>query len=351
MTATSRCASWRTTNTLVLAIALALALLSAACGGSDDASSTTSTAADRADQTGQTASSEASTPAAPASTDEENEAASSFSGELRIGAIPDQDPEKLARLYGELATYLGKALPSVDVTYVPVTDYQGAVSGFKVGDLDLVWFGGLTGVQARLEVDGAKALVQRDIDAEFTSVFIANTSTGIEPFDSLPGLQTLAGHSFTFGSESSTSGRLMPQSFLTGAGVEAKDAFRGPAGFSGSHDKTIELVESGTYETGVLNSQVWDSRVAEGKVDPAKVIEVFRTPAYYDYHWVAQPDLDARFGEGFEAALVDAFLALDASDPAGAAILELFAAKRFIPTENGNYAAIEAVGREIGLIN
>ena len=132
---------------------------------------------------------------------------------LRIGAVPDQDPEKLQRLYGALATYLQQEL-GVPVVYEPVTDYVAAVIAFRVGDLDMVWFGGLTGVQARLQVDGAEAILQRGIDAEFHSVFIANSRSGWESFDDVAGLSRLQGHTFTFGSESSTSGRLMPQYYL-----------------------------------------------------------------------------------------------------------------------------------------
>ncbi len=268
---------------------------------------------------------------------------------LRIGAIPDQDPEVLQRQFGLVSDLLSDEL-GVDIEYVPVSDYQGAVSGFAVGDLDLVWFGGLTGVQARLEVDGAKALAQRDIDAEFTSVFIAGTDVGIEPFDDVAGLAALAEHSLTFGSESSTSGRLMPQSFLTEAGVDIESDNTGEVGFSGSHDATIEVVEAGAFEVGALNSQVWDSRMAAGAVDTERVIEVFRTPPYFDYHWVAQPDLDDRFGDGFSTSIVEALTGLDASDPAHAEILELFGAGAFIATDDGNYAAIERVGRDIGAI-
>ena len=219
-----------------------------------------------------------------------------------------------------------------------------------MGDLDLVWFGGLTGVQARLEVEGANAIAQRDIDEAFTSVFIANTDADIEPFDDIAGLTALEGLSFTFGSESSTSGRLMPQSFLTEAGLDIDSGFAGDVGFSGSHDATIELVASGSFQAGALNSQVWDDRVAEGAVDTSRVVEVFRTPPYYDYHWVSQPGLDERFGEGFTDDLVAALTSLDADDPAQAEILELFGAGAFITTSNDNYAAIEAVGRDVGLI-
>ncbi|MDP9441745.1 MAG: phosphate/phosphite/phosphonate ABC transporter substrate-binding protein, partial [Actinomycetota bacterium] len=165
---------------------------------------------------------------------------------LTIGAIPDQDPEKLQRLYGTVATYLSGKL-GVPVEYKPVTDYTASVNLFRAGDLDMVWFGGLTGVQARLQVPGSRAILQRDIDAAFRSVFIVNTATGLNPVDSVSQLAALKGRRFTFGSESSTSGRLMPEYFLDEAGVAPGD-FAGQPGFSGSHDKTIALVEAGTFE-------------------------------------------------------------------------------------------------------
>ena len=265
-----------------------------------------------------------------------------------IGAIPDQDPELLQRLYGKLATYLETEL-GVPVVYKPVTDYTAAVTAFKVGDLDMVWFGGLTGVQARLQVDGAEAIVQRDIDEQFHSVFIANSSSGLSPIDDVSGLAELKGRTFTFGSESSTSGRLMPQYYLKQAGVELGD-FSGEPGFSGSHDKTIKLVEAGSYETGVLNEQVWQSRVDAGEVDLDKVTVLWRTPSYYDYHWVIRPDVNERYGDDFVERVQAAFLKLDPSVPEQKEILDLFGAQKFIATQNANYDQIEAVGREIGKI-
>ena len=59
---------------------------------------------------------------------------------LKVGAIPDQNPEKLNRLYGSLAKELSARL-NVPVRYVPVSNYAAAVSAFRTGSLDLVWFG------------------------------------------------------------------------------------------------------------------------------------------------------------------------------------------------------------------
>ncbi|MCO6453025.1 MAG: putative selenate ABC transporter substrate-binding protein [Caldilineales bacterium] len=265
-----------------------------------------------------------------------------------IGAIPDQDPEKLQRQFGLLADYLATEL-GVPVEYKPVTDYAAAVTAFRVGDLDMVWFGGLTGVQARLQVPDAQALVQRSIDENFHSVFIANAASGFQPFDDIAGLEELKGHTFTFGSESSTSGRLMPQYFLGQGGVGLTD-FKGEPGFSGSHDATIDLVEAGTYEAGALNEQVWESRVGAGDVDLDKVIVLWRTPPYHDYHWVIRPDVAERYGDDFTQRVTDAFLKLNPDDPAGKDILDLFGADQFIGTSNDNYVEIEAVGRELGKI-
>jgi len=268
---------------------------------------------------------------------------------LRIGAIPDQRPEKLNRLYPLVATELSRQL-GVKVTYVPVVDYAAAVSAFRSGSLDLVWFGGLTGVQARLQRPGAKVIAQRDIDVNFHSIFIASTRSGIRPITSQKDLTVLKGRRFTFGSESSTSGRLMPQWFLSQAGVKLSDFAGGAPGFSGSHDTTIALVSSGTYDAGVVNEQVWRASLFDGKANSAKVIPIWKTPGYPDYHWIAQGDLDARFGKGFTGRLQKAILSWRPSDPEQKQILSLFGAQQFTAADGAAYGRIEQVGRQIGKI-
>ena len=268
--------------------------------------------------------------------------------QLIISALPDQKPEILQPLYDSLAGYLQQKL-GIPVKYQAVSTYDEALNGFRLGKLDMVWFGGLTGVEARLRVDGAQAIVQRDIDAAFQSVFIANTRTGLKPFSDVNGLRQLKGHSFTFGSSSSTSGSLMPEYYLLQAGVQETD-FKGPVYFSGTHDETIRLVQSGTYDAGALNIQVWNSRVKDGTIDPAKLTMLWETPHFFDYHWVIHPHAAQRYGEDFIQQVQNAFFSLDSSVPDQAKILAGFGAKRFIATKNDNYAQIESIGRQIGRI-
>ena len=268
---------------------------------------------------------------------------------LVISAIPDQNPERLNRLYSLLSSELSKSL-KVPVIYKPVINYPAAVTAFRTGDLDMVWFGGLTGVQARLQRKGAIAIAQREIDANFHSVFIANTKSNIPTIKNISDLKILKGKRFTFGSESSTSGRLMPQYFLQKAGIIPKEFKNGTPGFSGSHDATIALVNSGAYEVGVLNEQVWHSHIKENKIDLEKVKVIWRTPPYVDYHWLVQPDLDKRFGNGFTLNIQNVLINLKSKSKDQKIILDLFGARKFIPTNNMQYRSIETIGRQIGKI-
>lgn len=268
---------------------------------------------------------------------------------LVIGAIPDQDTDRLQEIYGSTARYLAQQLGS-PVEFRPVTDYPAAVSQFRTGRLDLVFFGGLTGVQARLQTPGAVPLVQRDIDDDFRSVFIAGAGARIAPFTSAAGLAGLRGHTFTYGSQSSTSGYLMPAYHLQRAGVDPQRGFAGRPGFSGSHDKTVDLVASGSFAAGVLNQQVWQRRLQAGTVDRDRVVELWRTPAYADYHWVLGPSAARDLGPDLGQRITAAFLRLSTDNPADAALLKLFGATSFIPAEPAGYRQIEEIGRQLGLV-
>lgn len=260
---------------------------------------------------------------------------------LVLGGIPDQDFALLEERFGGVADALSEHL-GIPVRYAPSTDYATLVTAFEHGDVQLAWFGGLTGVQARRAVPGAHAVVHRPRDAEFRSAFIVGADSDART------LRDLAGGSFTFGSESSTSGHLMPRHFLVAAGVEPERDFTA-VNHSGSHDATWQLVEAGVWDAGVLNVAVWERAVREGRVDPARVRVLEVTEPYLDYHWVVHPELDRRFGDGTTGRVVDGLLSLH-ERPGGPELLGLFETDRFVRTEDANYGAIEEVAASLGLL-
>ena len=265
---------------------------------------------------------------------------------LKIGAIPDQNQEILDRRFNSLSKELSKQL-NVEVKYVPVINYVGAVTGFRTKNLDLVWFGGLTGVQARLQTPNSIVIAQRDIDKEFKSVFIVNKKLNLTPAKELSNLNRLRNLRFTFGSENSTSGRLMPEYFLNIAGVKTSEFKGKKPGFSGSHDATLALVNSGAFEAGALNKQIWEKNLKNNPKRTKNIDVFFVTPSYVDYHWLSQGDLDEKFYSGFTKKLKKAILNLNENNPNHKIILEMFNAKKFINSDAKQYKKIEEIGRKL----
>ncbi|WP_233522669.1 putative selenate ABC transporter substrate-binding protein [Peribacillus glennii] len=261
---------------------------------------------------------------------------------FKIGALPDQNAADLSRSMDVLAKHLGKET-GMKVEYVPSVDYAALVTAFERGEIDMAWFGGLTGVQARNLVPEAEAFAQRPRDKEFHSIFIAQTSVKADKLEDLQGVN------FTFGSESSTSGHLMPRYYLKEAGIDPDKDFDGDPSYSGSHDKTYKLVESGSFKAGVLNEAVWEAAVAEKKVDLNKVKVVYKTPSYYDYHWIIN-NVDDKFGNGTGDSMKKAILDIDKDDQDLKEFLSLFQTDSFIETKNENYKTIEQVAKDLGII-
>lgn len=257
---------------------------------------------------------------------------------FRVSAIPDEAPTELQRKFKPLGSHLEKKL-GMKVEFIPVTDYAASVESLINKRVDMVWFGGFTFIQAKVRSNGKVVpLVQREEDEQFKSVFITAD-------ESISKLEDLKGKTFAFGSESSTSGHLMPRSFLLAAKVNPDTDMKRIA-FSGAHDATAAAVAGGKVDAGALNASVWDKLVSTGKIDPKKVRVFYTTPGYYDYNWTVRSDLDP----ALKKKLSDAFLSLDPKQPQDKEILELQRATRFIPTKVDNYDAIEAAARNAGLL-
>ena len=264
-------------------------------------------------------------------------AAQNTPGVLRVSAIPDENPTELQRKFKPLGDYLAKAT-GLKVEFTPVTDYAASVEGLVNKRLDMVWFGGFTFVQANVRSKGAiTPLVQRAEDEKFRSVFIT-TSKDINK------LEDLKGKTLSFGSESSTSGHLMPRYYLLAAKINPDTDLKRIA-FSGAHDATVAAVGGGKVDAGALNISVWEKLLAEKKVDPA-VRVFYTTPGYYDYNWSVRSDMNP----ALQKKITDAFLALDKSTPEGKEILELQRASKFIPTKASNYGDIEKAAHNAGLL-
>lgn len=266
-----------------------------------------------------------------------------FAKTFTFTAIPDQDETQLKERFSLFATYLSKEL-DMKVKFVPVKSYAASIAAFRNNQVQLAWFGGLSGVKARLIVPNSIAIAQGVEDPKFHSYIIAHTSTGIKKSDTIS--EDIVNRNFTFGSKGSTSGRLMPEYYIRKTfGKSPNDVFD-KVGFSGNHSKTISLVQSGAYEVGAVNFKVWDRELAEGKIDTSKVRVIYKTPAYPDYQFTARGDLDKEYGKGFTTKLTNAILNLKDKK-----ILNAFPRSGFIQASNKDFQPVLDVAQEIGLVD
>lgn len=254
-------------------------------------------------------------------------------------AIPNQDEGELQKRFGKLATYLADKLKR-PVTYVPLNSYEAAVEAFTTGRVQLAWFGAYSGVQARHAVPGSEAIAQGAEDVNFKSYFIAHVSAGLKPSTNFP--YEIRGKSFLFGARLSTSGRLVPEFWVRHyLGEAPEDAFA-RVSFSGDHSSTLDLVQAGVAQVGVLNYTVYEAAKKAGTVDPAKVSVIWETPPFPDNAFIIRGDVTAKFGEGFKQTVKQAILDLDDKD-----ILKSFARSNFIPATNEQYEFIEDLAADI----
>jgi phosphonate transport system substrate-binding protein len=258
---------------------------------------------------------------------------------FRVTTIPEEAATEQVRKFMPIAAYLEKRL-GMKVEFTPVSDYPAAVEALVGKKVDLVWFGGFTHVQAQIRSGGKIVpIAQREEDTRFQSVFIAKKDSGIRSLADLKGRQV------SFGSQSSTSGHLMPRHFLLQAGLNPEKDFRRIA-YSGAHDATIASVVSGKVDAAALDVTVWRKFVTEKRVDTNDVDVFFTTPTFFNYNWSVHADMPADLREKVKKALLD----LDPATSEGKEILQLNRATRYIPTSPENYRSLEAAGRSAGLI-
>lgn len=231
-----------------------------------------------------------------------------------------------------LQNYLSERLGHEVRVFVP-NSYKDAVDGLSDGNVDFACLGALMYVRAKAKL-GVIPLVQRSTDLQFHSVFITNSS-------SIHSLHDLKGRKFAFGDINSASAHLMPYVELKRAGMNPDTDFQ--FRYSGAHDITVKLVESGIVDAGVTDETVFNSMISSGKIDHNKVRVFYTSKPYVDYAYVARKGLPDSVREKF----VEAFL--DLKEGKDDQILKILRASHYVKVNDEEYASLRQVARELNM--
>ncbi len=255
---------------------------------------------------------------------------------LRVGLVPNQNPEKVEAEYAPLGEYLSEELGTEVELSVPAS-YNAVVEAMASGELDLAYFGGLTYVQARERAKVHPLVTEinpRTHDTTYRSVIIVPADSPIRE------VSELRGKDFAFGSVSSTSGSLYPSIMLKEAGIDHRTDL-GETTYTGGHDATAQAVAGGRVDAGGIEDRILYRLQEEGAIEKGSVRVIEESASIQGYPWVVRDDLP----DDLENAITDAYLNME--DPK---LLDLLGAEGYERVEAGDYDYVEEQAHKLGLL-
>jgi phosphonate transport system substrate-binding protein len=256
---------------------------------------------------------------------------------LRVGVVPNQNPEKVEAEYEPFGEYLSEQLGREVELTVP-TSYGAVVEAMNNGELDLAYFGGLTYVQARNRGEVTPLVTEinpRTGDTTYRSVIIVPADSDIEE------VSELAGRDFAFGSASSTSGSLYPAIMLRDAGGIDYRTDLANFTYTGGHDATAQAVANGSVDGGGLEGRILYDLIEDGAVDGDSVRVIEESDPIEGYPWVARDALSDELKEQIARSF------LDITDPA---LLDLLRAEGYERVEPEDYDYVEEQATQLDLL-
>lgn len=240
---------------------------------------------------------------------------------IMIAVIPEDGAVSMADQYARFVGYLEGEL-GVDIEMLTVPDYSAVVEALKYDHVDIAYLGPFAYILATAETD---------VDAVVAGVKAGETQPGYKAFIlSRPGLTDLNGATFAFVDPGSTSGYLIPNTYVIEEGIELGNVM-----FAGSHPGVIEAIKNGSVDAGAVADNRFYYALEEGVVEEGEIEIFWESDLIPGSPWVVQGDMDPAFRQ----ALVDTMLAM----PEDVVVSALLKDVRFAPVSDADYNFIRKV--------
>lgn len=266
--------------------------------------------------------------------------------EILVGAVA-YDP-RVVPIWEAMRDYFRQAGQPID--YVLYSNYDRLVQALLDRQIDIAWNTNLAWVKVHMRTGGrCRALAMRDVDAEFTTVFVARTDRAIAS------IADLRGKRVALGSADSAQAAILPIHFLEQNGLKPGrdlellrfDIDVGKHGDTGTSEREVlQALREGHADAGAMGESTWVREVSEGRVDPERIRPFWTSPAYCHCCFTV---LDT-FPEELGSRWTESLLAMRYEDPRWHALMDLECLKRWIAadpeTMSGYKILFEAVERQ-----
>lgn len=203
----------------------------------------------------------------------------------------------------------------VRLDYILFSNYEAQVEALLNGTVDVAWNTNVAWCRILHATEHkAKALVMRDTDIDFKSIFIAKASKNIHSIDDLKGKR------FGLGSQDSAQAAIFPFHALEDEGIDVeKDLelirFNSDLGKHGDTGKSefdiLEAILNDELDAGAIGSTTWIRMIEEGFFPEGEIIAFYSTEGYCHCNFTVMPNTDQEMCELF----INTLLEQDPHDP------------------------------------
>jgi ABC-type phosphate/phosphonate transport system substrate-binding protein len=197
-----------------------------------------------------------------------------------IGAVAYD--AKVVPIWEAMRDYFREVGPPID--YILFSNYDRQVRALLDGAIDIAWNTNLAWVKVHRRTQGAcRSLGMRDVDQQFTTIFVARVDSGIRS------LADIKGKRLALGSADSAQAAILPIHFLQQAGIEPTrdctllrfDLDVGKHGDTGTSElEVLKALREGKADVGALGDSTWIRQVTEGRIDASQIRPIWTSPGY-----------------------------------------------------------------------
>jgi phosphate/phosphite/phosphonate ABC transporter binding protein len=236
----------------------------------------------------------------------------------------------------------------IELDWVLYSDYDALVEAFVRRKIDLAWNAPLAYVKIKRRLqDACKVVAMRDVDINFTTHFVTHPSSGITTVGDLKGKRV------ALGSRASMQAGLLPYYFLQQLGIDpAHDLavcsfYDERQGGNRSDERdVVERVGRHEYDAGAVSGRTLEALRADATLAPEGLRIIWSSPGYSHCCFTAHSDMDPALVE----KITQAFVAIDARDSDGKAVLEGEGCSAFVPGITTGWETLEKAAEQARII-
>jgi ABC-type phosphate/phosphonate transport system substrate-binding protein len=246
-----------------------------------------------------------------------------------VGAVA-YDP-KVVTIWEGMRDYFHAA--GVPTDYVLYSNYDRQVQALLDGHIDIAWATNLAWIKLCTKTQGrCRALAMRDVDRDFTTVFVARADAGVGS------LSEVRGKRFALGSADSAQAAILPVHYLRQAGLDAENDYTlvrfdldvGKHGDTGSSEmEVLRALADNRADAGALASATWEREVGNKCVDEKQIKPFWTSPGYCHCNFCVLPSFSDADADRWTTAL----LAMKHSDPTWRSIMDMEGVTRWLRAE------------------